>query len=81
MSPNPKIIGVLVDETGCISPGKLIWHEDAWTDLFDRTMEGIASMDLEDARLYEQRLAFLRMHLCFGWSEKVGRLCIVAMMT
>ncbi|KAK4449153.1 hypothetical protein QBC34DRAFT_463794 [Podospora aff. communis PSN243] len=31
---NPRIIGPLADETGCIAPGKLIWSQKAWTELF-----------------------------------------------
>jgi hypothetical protein len=30
---NPRIIGVIADETGCIAPGKLIWSDKAWTEL------------------------------------------------
>ncbi|KAK4168831.1 hypothetical protein QBC43DRAFT_356369 [Cladorrhinum sp. PSN259] len=30
---NPRIIGPLVDETGCIAAGKLIWSDRAWTEL------------------------------------------------
>lgn len=73
-------MGTLIDETGSIAPGKLIWHDEAWQDIFDRTIEGIAELDLETAKLYEQRLLFMRLHLCFGWSPDVGRLCIMAMM-
>jgi len=31
---NPRNIGQLVDETGCIGPGKLVWSDKAWTELF-----------------------------------------------
>ncbi|KAK0616078.1 hypothetical protein B0T17DRAFT_592697 [Bombardia bombarda] len=31
---NPRIIGLMMDETGCIETGKLIWSERAWTELF-----------------------------------------------
>jgi hypothetical protein len=30
---NPRIIGPLADETGCIAAGKLIWSDRAWTEL------------------------------------------------
>lgn len=31
---NPKIVGPLADETGCVGVGKLIWSDRAWTELF-----------------------------------------------
>ncbi|KAF9882057.1 hypothetical protein CkaCkLH20_00093 [Colletotrichum karsti] len=31
---NPRVMGVLVDETGCIAQGKLVWSEQAWGELF-----------------------------------------------
>jgi hypothetical protein len=35
----------------------------------------------EDVRLFEQRVLFMRMHLVFGWAERVGRLAILGTMT
>lgn len=80
LSLNPKVIGTLADETGCIGPGKLIWHSDAWKDIFDKTPKEMAKLTVEDAKMIEQRLVFRRIHLCFGWAEVVGRLCILGMM-
>ncbi|KAL0942513.1 uncharacterized protein CTRU02_200399 [Colletotrichum truncatum] len=34
LAPNPRIMGILADETGCIGQGKLVWGEQAWGDLF-----------------------------------------------
>lgn len=31
---NPRVMGVLADETGCIAQGKLVWSEQAWSELF-----------------------------------------------
>ncbi|KAK1754533.1 hypothetical protein QBC47DRAFT_219783 [Echria macrotheca] len=31
---NPRIIGPLIDETGSVAAGKLIWSDKAWTELF-----------------------------------------------
>ncbi|KAL3305457.1 nucleic acid-binding protein [Colletotrichum asianum] len=31
---NPRVMGILVDETGCIAQGKLVWSEEAWGELF-----------------------------------------------
>ncbi|KAK3684730.1 hypothetical protein B0T22DRAFT_196272 [Podospora appendiculata] len=34
LSLNPRIIGSLADETGSIAAGKLIWSDEAWSELF-----------------------------------------------
>ncbi|KAF6826749.1 nucleic acid-binding protein [Colletotrichum plurivorum] len=31
---NPRVMGVLADETGCIAQGKLVWSEQACSELF-----------------------------------------------
>jgi hypothetical protein len=74
---NPKIIGQLLDETGAIAPGKLLWSERAWEKFFGRTLKEICVMTPEQIRLFEQRVLFMRMHLCFGWEESVGRLAVL----
>jgi hypothetical protein len=76
---NPRIIGTLLDETGCITPGKLLWSERAWKQLLDRTAEEVAEMTNEEVRWLEQRMMFMRMHLVFGWEESVGRLAVLGM--
>ncbi|RDL39137.1 Uncharacterized protein BP5553_03477 [Venustampulla echinocandica] len=77
---NPKIIGTLLDETGCIAPGKLLWSDRAWEQLFNRTIKDITEMSSEEARWYEQRIMFMRMHLVVGWAENVGRLAVLGIM-
>ncbi|TVY57712.1 hypothetical protein LCER1_G001285 [Lachnellula cervina] len=74
---NPKILGTLLDETGAIAPGKLLWSERAWEKFFGRTVKEICVMSAEEVRLFEQRVLFMRMHLCFGWEESVGRLAVL----
>ena len=76
---NPKIIGILIDETGCITPGKLLWSERAWEQLLGRTVKEVTEMTNEEIRWLEQRMMFMRMHLVFGWEESVGRLAILGM--
>jgi hypothetical protein len=76
---NPRIIGMLVDETGCIAPGKLLWSARAWERLLGRTVEEVTEMTDEEIRWLEQRMIFMRMHLVFGWEESIGRLAILGM--
>lgn len=77
---NPKIVGHLVDETGCIAPGKLLWSPRAWEQFFGRTVKEITEMTLEEVRLFEQRVMFMRIHVVFGWEDSVGRLAILGLM-
>lgn len=76
---NPRIIGTLIDETGCIAPGKLLWSERAWEQLLGRTVKEVTEMTNEEIRWLEQRMMFMRMHLVFGWEESVGRLAVLGM--
>lgn len=76
---NPRIIGMLVDETGNIVPGKLLWRERAWEQLLGRTVKELTELRNEEIRWLEQRMVFMRMHLVFGWEESVGRLAILGM--
>lgn len=76
---NPRIIGTLIDETGCIAPGKLLWSQRAWEQLLGRRVKEVTEMTNEEIRLLEQRMMFMRMHLVFGWEESVGRLAVLGM--
>lgn len=75
---NPKVIGSLIDETGSIAAGKLLWSAQAWEDLFGRSVEELVAMDIQMMKLMEQRMAYMRVHLVFGWAEEVGKLAILA---
>jgi hypothetical protein len=75
---NPNIMGTFIDETGSISPGKLLWSRQAWEELFGRRVEELVTMDRATMRYMEQRMVFLRITLVFGWAEQAGRLAILA---
>ncbi|KAI5860239.1 hypothetical protein GGS23DRAFT_606989 [Durotheca rogersii] len=52
---NPRILGSVIDESGMIAAGKLVWHDDAWTQLFFGNTTSEASVeDGFDADLIEQ---------------------------
>lgn len=76
---NPKIVGRLLDETGCIATGKLVWSERAWEQLLGRSVREVAEMTTDETRWLEQRILFTRMHLVVGWEEGVGRLAVLGM--
>jgi hypothetical protein len=77
---NPKIIGPLVDETGNIASGKLLWSDKAWEDLFGRTASELVSERGQIISLLEQRMKYMRITMVFGWSEDVGKLAALAVM-
>ncbi|QSZ32954.1 hypothetical protein DSL72_002537 [Monilinia vaccinii-corymbosi] len=72
LSLNPKIIGTLVDETGCIAVGKLVWSEDAWEELLGRSVDDVCRMGSDEVRFLECRMVGLRLSLCFGWVGEDG---------
>lgn len=66
-----------MDESGAITSGKLIWSDDAWEQLLGRDAEGLAASSLKLLKYLENRLLFLKLAVMFGWSEDVGKLCIL----
>ncbi|KAI9715372.1 MAG: hypothetical protein M1812_006017 [Candelaria pacifica] len=74
---NPKIVGSIIDETGCISAGKLVWSDEAWEQLLGRTAQQLVEATPPLLKYLEHRLLFLRYTLVFGWSEDVGKLAIL----
>ncbi|KAL8872773.1 MAG: hypothetical protein Q9174_001649 [Haloplaca sp. 1 TL-2023] len=70
-------IGTLIDESGAISSGKLVLSAQTWEQFLGRTAKQLAESSVKQLRDLEARLLFLRVTLLFGWSEKVGRLCVM----
>ena len=66
-----------MDESGAITNGKLIWSDDAWEQLLGRNAEGLAGSNMTLLKYLEHRLLFLKLAVMFGWSEDVGKLCIL----
>lgn len=80
---NPKILGPVVDETGCSQAGKLFLSDDAWEQLLGRSKEDLCETSLDTLRYLEQRIMYLRVSMGVAWwSEEedagVGRLWIWA---
>ncbi|KAF1971037.1 hypothetical protein BU23DRAFT_537230 [Bimuria novae-zelandiae CBS 107.79] len=79
---NPRILGPVIDETGQISTGKLIFSDAAWEQLLGRTAQQLVTAKLDVMQYLEQRLLFLRLTLGFGiylGTEEIGRLVIWCM--
>lgn len=77
LSLNPGVVGKLLDETGEIGQGKLVWSEEAWMQLWGRGVEELVGMKPKEIGWLESRLLGLRMSFRFGWDEGVGRLCVL----
>lgn len=67
---------MLIDETGNIGCGKLIWAPAAWEELLGRTAEEFGECNTTVLKYLEHRLLFLRYNLFVGWSEEVGKLTV-----
>ena len=66
-----------MDESGGIASGKLIWSDEAWEQLLGRDAKGLADSSVKLLKYLENRLLFLKLAVMFGWSEDVGKLCIL----
>ena len=74
---NPNVVGILLDETGMIGQGKLVWGEGAWVQLWGRAAAELVQMKPTEIGWLESRLLGLRLSVRFGWMEEVGRLCVL----
>ncbi len=74
-------VGTLIDETGSIGPGKLIWSDDAWNQLLGRSAGELVVSNSDQLRSLECRLLFVRISLFFGWSQRMGKLCACAVIS
>ncbi len=54
-----------------------MWSDDAWEQLLGRNAEELADSSLTLLKYLENRLLFLKLAVMFGWSEDVGKLCIL----
>lgn len=72
---NPRIIGTLIDETGSIDAGSVIWSDEAWCKLLHGyTAEKLVGARDEELRRVEEAMMWKRISILFGWSSSVGRL-------
>ncbi|TIA19430.1 hypothetical protein D6C80_02931 [Aureobasidium pullulans] len=73
---NPRLIGKLVDESGCITSGKLVLSDHAWTRLLGRSAQEMIESSASTLKSVEHRMLHIRITLRFWWSEEVGKLVI-----
>ncbi|KAF2276361.1 uncharacterized protein EI97DRAFT_398063 [Westerdykella ornata] len=64
---NPRIIGPVIDETGQVASGKLIFSDEAWRQLLGRTPAQLLRDDVQVLSFMEQRMLFLRVTMGFAW--------------
>jgi hypothetical protein len=64
---NPKVLGPVVDETGCSQGGKLYLSDEAWQELLGVRREALCQMTSEELRSVEQRMLWLRVHMGIAW--------------
>ncbi|KAF1350721.1 hypothetical protein BDV97DRAFT_154736 [Delphinella strobiligena] len=73
---NPQAVGMLVDETGCIGAGNLVFSDDAWKQLLGCEVNEVIKSGTEVKSL-ERQLLFKRIVIMFYWSEEVGKISVV----
>ncbi|KAF2209754.1 hypothetical protein CERZMDRAFT_46572 [Cercospora zeae-maydis SCOH1-5] len=78
---HPRIVGQVIDETGAVGCGKLLFSDEAWKNLLGRGPEDLLRMKFEEMEDLHHRILFTRVTLLFGWSgdETVagGRICVL----
>lgn len=78
---NPRVLALVVDETGGIAAGKLLLSDRAWEELLGRKAEELLKMEDEGVKYLSDRLLFCRVTLLFGWTgdetRAGGRICVM----
>ncbi|OTB07056.1 hypothetical protein M426DRAFT_257448 [Hypoxylon sp. CI-4A] len=88
---NPRVIGSMIDESGMITGGKLVWRDEAWTQLFSESRAAESMVEGKEVDLVEElivvginvlkgmeeTLLYSHVTLTFGWSSELERLCIM----
>ncbi|KAF2173008.1 hypothetical protein M409DRAFT_62645 [Zasmidium cellare ATCC 36951] len=78
---NPKILGQVIDETGSISAGKMLFSDQAWRNLLGRGPNDLLQLGYEEIKYLADRLLFCRVSLMFGWTgderKAGGRVCVL----
>lgn len=78
---NPRILGLVVDETGAVGSAKLLFSDRAWKDLLGRDAEALCGMQGHEVQYLADRMLFCRITLLFGWTGEEakagGRICVL----
>ncbi|WPH02560.1 Hypothetical protein R9X50_00542500 [Acrodontium crateriforme] len=78
---NPRVLGQVIDETGSITSGKLLFCDQAWLELFGRKPKDLPALHSDAVKALSDRLLFCRVNLMFGWTgdaSKAGRrICVL----
>lgn len=69
---NPKLVGPIIDETGTIASGKLVWSDRAWEQLLGRNATELSMSSSELLKYLERRMMGLRVTLVVGWMGGEG---------
>ncbi|KAK1488259.1 hypothetical protein CCUS01_14734 [Colletotrichum cuscutae] len=66
---NPRIMGILADETGCVAQGKLVWSDQAWSELFFPAFEPSDMVNAEPEVAGEAKKFPSWPHPVASWEE------------
>lgn len=57
----------MIDETGQVASGKLVFSDNAWQQLLGRTPDQLLQDSVKTLEYLEHRMLFLHITLGFGW--------------
>lgn len=66
---NPRIMGILADETGCVAQGKLVWSDQAWSELFFPAFESSDTANAEPEVAGEAKILQSSPRPVASWEE------------
>lgn len=78
---NPRIVGQVLDETAAIGCGKLLFSDEAWSDLLGRGPGDMLQLGYKELKELSDRILFTRVSVLFGWTsdetQAGGRICVM----
>lgn len=78
---NPRIVGQVLDETAAIGCGKLLFSDEAWSELLGRGPGDVLQLGYKELKELSDRILFTRVSVLFGWTSDEtlagGRICVM----
>jgi len=78
---NPRIVGQVLDETAAIGCGKLLFSDEAWSELLGRRPGDVLQLGYRELKELSDRILFTRVSVLFGWTsdetQAGGRICVM----
>ena len=75
---NPSLVGILLDETGSIECGQLLWSDKAWEELLGQHPRDLVRRDSKSLKSLEARMLHMRLTFLIGWESGLKKLSVLS---